>query len=143
MEKTDQIIREQDINGIWQFDRMEYTSEPISASLSDIHTFIYDQGTIIIRMMTTSDTTDLPEDDIYRVATRWNGNTLYIFPPMGVKWELFATWEQVQFVMTGGDQKKYFKKISPEEIAPWNTALLHPGRPLWHYIHLNPSSIDI
>lgn len=133
----------QNANAIWQFDKEETTGNDSPETISDIYTFIYENGTVTIQMLTTGAMTGLPQDNVYRIATRWQGDTLFIFPPLGNKWQLFAHWDNDRFVMYGGGKMKVFRKISPEEIAPWNKALLKPERPVWKYIYLDPQTIDL
>lgn len=133
----------QDFNAIWQFDKEENTNVDSRGSISDIHTFIYENNSLIINLPSISSAAGLPEDDVYRIKVRWKGNELYIFPPLGDKWELLATWENNRFVMHGDGKVKMFKRIKPEEIAKWQQDLLKPGREMWKYKYLNPDEIDL
>lgn len=133
----------QDFNGIWQFDRDEDTNLNSERSISDVHTFIYDHNSLIINLLSESSAAGLPADDIYRIKTKWKKNELYVFAPLGNKWELFATWDGNRFVMYGEGKVKIFKKIKPEEIAKWQQGLLKPGREMWSYPYMNPDEVEI
>jgi hypothetical protein len=136
-------IVNQQYNGIWQFDKNETTDIPSVVGISDTYTFIYEQDSVIIHLPTMTTVIGLPEDFIYRIAVRWKGDELYIFLPLGDKWELFANWEHNRFVMYGDRIKKIFKRIRPEEIAIWYKALLNPERPMWKYKFMDPASVDL
>jgi hypothetical protein len=133
----------QNHNAIWQFDREEDTTLNSERSISDVHTFIYENDSLIINLPTESSAAGLPEDNIYRIKTKWKGNELYVFFPLGAKWELFATWDGNRFVMYGDGKVKVFKKINPEEIAKWQVGLLRPGREVWSYAYMNPDDVEI
>lgn len=130
-------------NAIWQFDKEEQTTVNSGRSISGIYTFIYDDDSLIINLPSTSSFKGLPDDDIYRIKTKWKNSELYIFPPIGDKWELFAVWENNRFVMYGNGKMKIFKKIKPEEIAAWQQDLLKAGRGMWNYPYINPDEIEI
>ena len=132
-----------DYNAIWQFDRDEETDVNSAGSISSVYTFIYENDSLIITLPSVSSYVGLPNDDIYRIKTKWKGNELYIFPPLGNKWELFATWDSNRFVMYGGGKVKLFKKIKPEEIAKWQQDLFKAGREMWSYPYINPETIDL
>ena len=134
---------EQDFNGIWQFDREEDTQLDSERNISSVYTFIYENDGMIINLPSMSSYVGLPDDDIYRIKTKWQGNELYIFPPLGNRWELFATWDNNRFVMYGDRKVKIFKKIKPEEIAKWQQGLLKPGREMWSYPYINPDEVEI
>jgi hypothetical protein len=131
-----------DYAAIWQFDREEETNIDTGRSIASVHTFIYENNTLIINLPSVSSVEGLPDDDIYRIKTKWKGNELYIFPPLGNKWELFATWDNNRFVMYGDRKVKIFKKIKPAEIAKWQQGLLRPGRQMWSYPYLNPDEVE-
>ena len=133
----------QDYNAIWQFDKEKETNVKSARSISSVNTFIFENDSLIINLPSMSSYVGLPDDDIYRIRTKWKGNELYIFPPLGDKWELFATWENNQFVMYGGGKVKLFKKIKPEEIVVWQQNLLKPGREMWRYSYINPNDVEI
>jgi len=132
----------QDYNAIWQFDKEE-TKINSERNMLDVYTFIYENDSLIINLPSISLVAGLPDDNIYRVKTKWKGDELYIFPPLGNKWELFATWDGNHFVMYGDGKVKIFKKIKPQEIALWQRDLLKPGREMWKYTYLNPDEIGI
>lgn len=133
----------QEDHSVWQFEKEEEANVKTTRSLSGVYTFVYGNGSLIINLPSVSLAVDMPEDDIYRIKSRWKGHELYIFPPLGDKWELFAVWEDGRFVMYGNGKKKTFKKIKAEEIAPWQRNLLKPGREMWNYRYLNPDELDI
>ncbi len=132
-----------DHNGIWQFDVEEETNINFERSTLTVYAFIYDNDSLIINLPSRSLSPGLPDDDVYRIKTKWKENELYIFPPLGNKWELFATWDNDRFVMYGDGKVKIFKKIKPEEIAAWQQDLLKPGREMWNYPYLDPGEIEI
>lgn len=132
-----------DFNAIWQFDKEENTNIDSGNSISDVYSFIYENDSIIINLPSISSAVGLPEDDVYRIKVRWKGNELYIFPPLGDKWELFAAWENNRFVMRGDGKVKMFKRIEPKEIAKWQKDLLKPEREMWKYKYVNPDSIKL
>jgi hypothetical protein len=132
-----------DYNAIWQFDKEESTNISQMMSMSDVHSFIYENNSLIIYLPPIILVADLPEDNIYRIKTKWKGDELYIFPPLGNKWELFAKWDNKRFVMYGINKAKIFKKIKPEEIAKWQEGLLKPGRKMWSYPFINPDDVKI
>jgi hypothetical protein len=133
----------QDYKAIWQFDKEEVTNLSSGRSILDVYTFIYENNSMIINLPSMSSAVGLPDDDIYRIKTKWQGNELYIFPPLGNRWELFATWNNNRFVMYGDRKVKIFKKIKPEEIAKWQQGLLKPGREMWSYPYINPDEVEI
>jgi hypothetical protein len=133
----------QDYNAIWQFDREEKTDINSGRSIPSVYTFIYENESLIINLPSISSASGLPDDDIYRIKIKWKGNDMYIFPPLGNKWELFDTWENDRFVMYGDGKMKIFKKIKPEEIAKWQQGLLKAGREMWRYPYINPDEIEI
>ncbi len=133
----------QNYNGIWQLDREEETNINSERSIPNTHTFIYENDSLIINLPSESLAAGLPEDDIYRIKTKWKGNELYVFLPLGSKWELFATWEHNRFAMYGDGKMRIFKRIKPEEIAKWQQGLLKPGREMWSYPYLNPDEVEI
>jgi hypothetical protein len=135
----------EDHNAVWQFDREVEALRPSGRGMSSVHTFIYENDSVIINLPSKSKSPGvvLPDDNIYRIKTKWKGNELYIFPPLGGKWELFAAWENDRFVMYGNGKMKIFKKIKPEEIAAWQKDLLKAGREMWDYRHLDPDEIEI
>lgn len=133
----------QSYNAIWQVDKEEDTNLNSGRGVSDVYAFIYDNNSLIINLPSDSSAAGLPDDDIYRIKTKWKGNELYIFPPLGNKWELFATWDNNRFVMYGDRKAKIFKKIKPEEIAKWQQGLLKPGREMWSYPYMNPDEVEI
>jgi len=133
----------QDHDAIWQFDREEEANIDTGRSIASVHTFIYDNDSLIINLPSVSSVAGLPDDNIYRIKTRWKENELYIFPPLGNKWELFATWDNNRFVMYGNRKVKIFKKIKPEEIAKSQQALLKTGLEMWSYSYLNPDEVEI
>lgn len=132
----------EDCNAIWQLDRQEETSIDSGRSISDVYAFIFENGDLIINLPSMSSAAGVPDDDIYRIKTKWKENELYIFPPLGDKWELFAIWDDNRFVMFGNGKKKIFKKIKPDEIAPWQKNLLKPGREMWSYPYLDPDEVE-
>lgn len=132
----------QDYDAIWQFDKEEETNINSGRSISSVYTFIYENDSLILNLPSVSSTPGVP-DDIYRIKTKWKENELYIFPPLGNKWELFATWDNNRFVMYGDRKVKIFKKIKPEEIAKWQQGLLKPGREMWSYPYMNPDEVEI
>src|SRR3954462_1675704 len=132
----------QDYDAIWQFDKEEGANINSGGSISSVYTFIYDNDSLILNLPSVSSVAGLPDDDIYRIKTKWKGNELYIFPPLGNKWELFATWDNNRFVMYGDRKVKIFKKIKPAEIAKWQQDLLKPGREMWSYPYLNPDEVE-
>lgn len=133
----------QESNAIWQFDREVETDIKTTGSVSNIYTFIYKNSSLTINLPSTSSIVGIPEDDIYRIKTKWKVNDLYIFPPFGNKWELFATWDENRFVMYGDGKVRIFKKIKPEEIAVWQKDLLKSGRKIWNYRYLNPDEVEL
>jgi hypothetical protein len=134
---------EQGFNGIWQFDKEEDTDFNSERDISDVYTFISENNTLIINLPSESSAKGLPDDHIYRIKTRWKGNDLFVFAPLGNKWELFATWDNNRFVMYGDRKVKIFKRISPEEIAEWQKNLLKSGRGIWSYPYINPDEVEI
>lgn len=133
----------EDCNAIWQFEREEAADIDSGRSLSSVYTFIYENEDLIINLPSRSSYKGLPDDDVYRIKTKWKGNDLYIFPPLGDKWELFATWDDDRFVMYGDGKMKIFKKIKPDEIAAWQRGLLKAGREMWSYPYMNPDEVEI
>jgi hypothetical protein len=133
----------QDCIGIWQFNREEGTKINAEGSINSVYTFIYENDSLIIYLPSDSSFVGLPKDDIFRIKTKWKGNELYIFPPLGNRWELFATWDNNIFVMYGGGKVKLFKKIEAEEIAKWQQNLLKAGREMWSYHYINPDEVEI
>ena len=133
----------QDYNSIWQFDKEVNSNMYTERSMRDTHTFIYENESIIVNMPSVSSVPGIPDDDVYRIKIKWEKNDLYIFPPLGDKWEAFATWDNERFVMYGKDKMKIFKRISPVEIAKWQQSLLKPGRQMWHYKYINPDTVEL
>ena len=133
----------EDYNGIWQFDSDENTKNNPGLNVPDVYTFIYENDSLIINLPSISSAAGLPIDDIYRIKIRWKGNELYIFPPLGNKWELFARWDNNRFVMPGDGIAKIYKKIERKEIAKWQQGLLKPGREMWSYPYMNPDTTEI
>lgn len=130
-------------DAVWQRDREEPAENSAAHGMFDIHTFIYEDDSVIIHLLAESPAADLPQDNVYRLKTKWKSGELYLFLPLGNKWEPFAVWEDERFVMYAEGKKKIFKKIRPEEIATWQRDVLKPGRELWRYRYLNPDDIAI
>lgn len=132
-----------DYNAIWQFDKKEETNIGSDRSLSSVYTFIYEDNSLIVNLPSISSFKGLPDDDIYRIKTKWKDNELYIFPPLGNKWELFAAWDTDRFVMSGDGKVKTFKRINAEDIAEWQKGLLKSEREMWSYPYINPDDVEI
>ena len=121
-------------NGIWQYaEEIQLDATSDNAGLTDTYTFVYDDDSLILKLPSVSTSINKASDDVYRLVVKWENNNLFFFPPFGVKWELFASWEDGRFLMKGNNKIKIFKKISINEIAAWNKELLKPERKMWEY----------
>ncbi|HEV3412126.1 MAG TPA: hypothetical protein VG101_06595 [Puia sp.] len=134
---------DQEANGIWQSDKETGGNIPADRDIAGVHTFVCEDRSVLIYLPPSLKVSNMPEDNVYRLATRWKGSRLYIFLPLGDKWEPFAHWEEDRFVMYGDGKMRVFKKILPGEIASQNRDLLKPGRQFWKYSWLDPGMIDI
>ncbi len=136
------MTTEHGFDAIWQFDKEEDTNIRITQNIPDINTFIYNNDSLIVNLPSVSSIAGVPNDDIYRIKTKWRGNDLYMFPPFGDRWELFCTWENNRFMMYGEGKMRTFKKINPVDIPIWQQGLLKAERKMWSYPYGDPNKID-
>lgn len=134
---------DQALNAIWQYKKQIIPSSSSERFVPSIHTFIYEMDTLIVQMITISSFKGRPDDDVFRVKTKWADNDLYIFPPFGKSWELFARWRKGFFIKPESGRLLEYYKIDPENIVPWQKDLLKPDRNLWDYPYQDPDKIEL
>jgi hypothetical protein len=120
------------IEGIWQFESEEPVSEDNGKLVNDTFTFVYEDGTVTMRLLTLRPGQWKSDDDFYKLQARWQGDALYYLPPFG-KWTELAMVEGDRFVNIGNGKKRIFAKVPGSEVVSWNRGILKPGRALHDY----------
>ncbi len=122
------------INGVWQFEKFvnDVNCKATSGGLNDQYTFLIEDGYIVISLFSEQLTRWKSKDDIYKLKTKWQNQTLMYLTPLG-NWMPLADYDGVIFYMSDGIQKKIFKKIPEEKIVKWNQGLLNNDRRPFDY----------
>jgi hypothetical protein len=112
-------------DGIWQVSRSIAWPDAGGRQLNGFDTFVFQEGTVTLRLLTLHSGTPKTEDDFYRLAARWEGDLLTYRPPFG-EFQPLADFEDGRFVDIGNGVKRVFDRILPSQIHPWNRAMLSP-----------------
>lgn len=114
--------------GIWQFEKSVPAYDCQGKVVNDTVTFVYCNGMVTLRLLTLGLGQWKTKDDFYQLSAKWEADTLFYLPPFG-HWTELAVFEHGRFVNTGNGIKRYFKRISEQEIVDWNkniTAVREP-----------------
>jgi hypothetical protein len=115
-------------SGLWQVREDVPVDDDGGRLANDVYIFRYDGETVTLRLLTTRIGQWKSDDDFYRLAAEWRGDTLFYRPPFG-DWAELATFEDDRFVDVGSGRKRIFGKIDESEVADWNAAILAPREP--------------
>lgn len=124
--KTNGVNEGDEREGIWQLDR-EIPDIEKRILYNNQYTFIFQQGYVIISLLSESLTQWKSPDDVYKLKSKWIDDTLYYLPPFG-DWMPLAEFGDGVFFIKGSGKKRIFKKIAEENVASWNKALLMENR---------------
>jgi hypothetical protein len=115
--------------GLWQLRATETVEDDVSGRLTnDAYIFRYDGDTVTLRLITTNPAMWKSDDDFYRLATRWDGDMLTYRPPF-TDWTELASFDGDHFEDVGSGTRRIFGRISDDEVADWNRAILTPREP--------------
>jgi hypothetical protein len=121
-----------DAEGLWQQSSEVAAPGTEGKSLSDIYTFKYDQGLVTVRLLTVSKMNWRSLDGFYTLKSRWQGDTLQYLAPLG-QWIDLAEFENGRFVASGDGKRREYTRITPDQVADFNSAILKPDRPVFGY----------
>jgi hypothetical protein len=115
--------------GLWQLRATETVEGDVSSRLTnDAYIFRYDGDTVTLRLITTNPAMWKSDDDFYRLAARWDGEMLTYRPPF-TDWTELASFDGDHFEDVGSGTRRIFGRISDDEVADWNRAILTPREP--------------
>jgi hypothetical protein len=115
-------------SGLWQVREEVPVDDDAGRLVNDVYIFRFDGETVTLRLLTPRIGQWKSDDDFYRVAAEWRGDTLFYRPPFG-DWVELATFEDDRFVDVGSGRKRIFGRIDDSEVADWNAAILAPREP--------------
>lgn len=121
-----------DAEGLWQQSSEVAALGTEGKSLSDIYTFKYDHGLVTVRLLMISKMNWRSPDGFYTLKSRWQGDTLQYLAPLG-QWTDLAEFENGRFVASGDGKLREYTRITPDQVADFNAAILKPDRPVFDY----------
>lgn len=116
--------------GAWKRDLEEPAETPPDKHLIWHDAFvIHPDGSVSVHLLAISpQPTDSP-DGVYRMETRWQGETLFYRLANGLEVEL-AGWRDGRFEMVGDGLRRSYRRIEPGELPAIHQPLLDAERPL-------------
>ena len=121
-----------DAEGLWQQAREIPVPGAEGNSLSDTYTFKYERGLVTLRLLAITKVSWRSPDDFYTLKSQWHGDMLQYLAPVG-RWTDLAVFEGGQFVATGDGHRREYARVTPDEVADFNSAILKPDRPVHDY----------
>lgn len=118
--------------GLWQQSHETPAPGTENKLLPDIYTFKYEHGLVTLRLTSISKVTWRSPDDFYALKARWQGDTLQYLTPLG-QWSDVAVFEHGHFVISGEGLTREYARITPDQVADFNTDILKPNRPPHDY----------
>jgi hypothetical protein len=119
---TDQNTAERPA-GLWQVREDTPVDDDGGREAANTYIFALDSDTVTLRLLAPHTHQWRSDDDFYRLATQWRGDTLWYLPPFG-DWVELATFEDDHFVEIGSGRKRIFGRITDADVADWNRAIL-------------------
>jgi hypothetical protein len=114
--------------GIWKIARDEPAETPSDQRLIWYATFVcHADDTVSVHLLGNSTLPGWPEDGVFRLATSWQDDTLFVQMPGSDKTR-FATFIDDRFVMEGDHVRRLYRRASPEELIPTERPLLDSKR---------------
>jgi hypothetical protein len=114
--------------GIWKIDHDEPIETPANQHLTWYATFVYHlDDTVSVQIFLNAWHQGEPADDVFRLATSWQEDTLFLEMPGSRKVE-FATFRDDRFVMEGDRLRRFYRHASPDELIPTEQPLLDSKR---------------
>lgn len=114
--------------GIWKIARDEPIETPANQHLVWYATFVcHSDDTVSVHMLGDSTLPGWPADGVFRLASSWQGDTLFLQMP-GSRETGFATFRDDRFVMEGDRLRRLYRRASPEELIPTERPLLDSKR---------------
>lgn len=118
-----------DAIGLWQLRETQAVEDDGNGRLTnDAYTFRYDGDTVTLRLATMNPAMWRSDDDVYRLAARWDGDMLTYRPPFG-DWAELAAFEGDHFEDVGSGTRRIFERIGEDQVPDWNRAILKPREP--------------
>lgn len=121
------IHKHREVEGIWQFEKEIPVGNDLGKQVNDVFGFLHEDDTVTLRLLTLHPGQWKSDDDFYKLAARWEGDTLYYLPPFG-SWSELATFENDHFINIGNGKKRIFRKIGSDEVVEWNRNILKANR---------------
>jgi hypothetical protein len=111
--------------GLWQFQREESVDDDGGRPARNTRLFKFDGDTVTLRLLSPHRQWWSSPDNFYRLAARFDDDTLSYRPPFG-DWTQLATFEDDGFVEIGGGRKRIFAKIEGTALAERDRPILAP-----------------
>jgi hypothetical protein len=118
--------------GIWQLQQTVAVDDDGGRRANDAYVFAFDGSTVVLRLLSLHPGQWKSDDDFYRLAAEFDGTTLRYRPPFG-DWTELATFAGDHFENIGSGVRRVFAKVTPDQVADWNHALLRADRPAHDY----------
>jgi hypothetical protein len=93
--------------------------------------FRFDGETVYLHMFRLHAWEDGPEDDVYRLKARWDGNHLFYLHPTG-QWKHLATFVDRHFEVRQSGVVWRMEKVDETELTELLRPFLKEGRPVGH-----------
>ncbi len=113
--------------GLWQFDHAAPVADDGGRQHNSHFSFVVGDGFVVLQLPTLHPLPLPREDDIYKLHAKTEGDKL-LYQTLDGSWVQLATFEDDCFTDTGNGVKRFFRKITPNELVDWSKGLLKPGR---------------
>ncbi len=126
--ENDSVTSQQDLHGVWQLVEREALRKGNASFYPFNVSFLYDGTTVTVHLVSLSGLFPESEDGMYRLSCKMEGDTLFHILPFNDKWTRLAYLKNGVFYTSEGGKEWEYRKISPDQIAPENKAMLKENR---------------